>query len=393
MSFHVASSHARGDLAAIARSAGPKQLIGDARRLVVKIGSDLVVDWNGGSINRAWLETLVDDVARLRRLRCDVVLVSSGAVAMGRHTLGLHGDRLGVRERQAAAAAGQMGITRVYTELFAQQGISAAQVLLTPDDTARRHRNRNLRAMLTQLLSTGAIPVINENDAVTTGAAGFGDNDRLAARIAQMIVADVLVLLSNVNGFYTSDPKRSATATLIREVHEITPAMEHVAGGPSSPYSTGGMATKIAAARIAFATGCATVIADGRNAQPLLRIDRGEPCTWFLPSQAARSARKAAIASSFVPSGDLVVHRTATEEIRRGESLGVAGIWHLAGHFARGNVIVVRDQSGREFARGLTLCSSTELAKARQSMTAGAAEPADMARNVVIHSDDLVLTE
>ncbi|HWX36535.1 MAG TPA: glutamate 5-kinase [Steroidobacteraceae bacterium] len=368
--------------------------IGAARRLVVKIGSDLVVDWNTGSTRQAWLATLVRDIARLRRLRCDVVLVSSGAVAMGRHMLGLHGEKLRVRERQAAAAAGQMSITRAYTELFAWEGLSAAQVLLTPDDTALRHRSRNLRAMLTQLLSNGAIPIVNENDAVTTSATGFGDNDRLAARIAQIIVADVLVVLSNIDGLYTSDPMRSASATPIREVHEITSEIERMAGGSSSCYGSGGMTTKIAAARMAFAIGCAMVIADGRNAQPLSRIDNGEPCTWFLPPQAARIARKAAIASSFAPSGDLVVHLTAAEEIRRGRNLDVTGIRGFVGHFARGNVVAVRDLDGKEIARGLALCSSFELKEARRLTAAetGVA-PIDLARNLIVHSDDIVLTE
>lgn len=368
--------------------------VGAARRLVVKVGSDLVVDWNSGSIKQAWLATLVHDIARLRRRRCDVVLVSSGAVAMGRYTLSFHGEKLRVRERQAAAAAGQMGITRAYTELFARQGLSAAQVLLTPDDTAVRHRTRNLRAMLTQLLSTGAIPIINENEAVTTSAAGLGDNDRLAARIAQIIVADVLVLLSNIDGLYTSDPKRSASAILIRDVHEVTPEIERMARGSSSYYNSGGMATKVTAARMAFAIGCAMVIADGRNAQPLSRIDSGEPCTWFLPPQAARIARKAAIASSFAPSGDLVVHLIAAEEIRRGRNLDVTGIRGFVGHFARGNVIIVRDPNGKEIARGLALCSSLQLNEARQLIAAETgAEPLDLARNLIVHSDDLVLTE
>ena len=384
----------RGDDEMVACAVAATPSIGTARRLVVKVGSDLVVDWNSGSIKQPWLATLVHDIARLRRLRCEVVLVSSGAVAMGRHTLGLRGEKLGVRERQAAAAAGQMHITRAYTELFARQGLLAAQVLLTPDDTAVRHRNLNLRAMLMQLLSTGAIPIINENDAVTTGAAGFGDNDRLAARIAQIIAADVLVLLSNIDGLYTSDPKRSASANLMREIHEVTPEIERMAGSASSYLSAGGMATKVAAARMAFAIGCAMVIADGRNAQPLSRIDSGAPCTWFLPPQTARIARKAAIASSFAPSGDLVVNLTAADGIRRGQNLDVTGIRGFAGHFVRGNVIVVRDLNGKEIARGLTLCSSLELNEARQSMAAeSGVQPLDPARNLIIHSDDLVVTE
>jgi glutamate 5-kinase len=365
-----------------------------SRRLVVKIGSDLVVDRNSGSIRQDWLATLVRDIARLRRLRCDVVLVSSGAIAAGRHLLGLGDEALTMREQQAAAAAGQMAITRAYTEQFTRQGLAAAQILLTPDDTGLRHRNRNLRAMLTQLLSTGTIPIINENDAVTTGTAGFGDNDRLAARVAQILVADVLVLLSNIDGLYTSDPRRSADATPIREIYEITSDIERMAGGASSAYSRGGMVTKVSAARMAFTIGCKMVIADGRYAHPLSKIDGGDPCTWFLPSQAARVARKAAIASSFTPSGDLVLHHGAAEEIRLGRSLHLIAIDTFAGHFARGNVVVVRDTDGTEIARGMALYSSKELNETLRLLPMDNRMPApDAAYNLVVHSDDLVLSE
>ncbi|WP_164935264.1 glutamate 5-kinase [Bradyrhizobium zhanjiangense] len=269
----------------------PRRLA-SARRITVKIGSALILDQAGGAIREEWLDSLADDIARLRGRGQDVAVVSSGAVAIGRHALDLHQNTLSKTDRQAAAAVGQVQLARAYTETFARHRLTVAQILLTPDDTTERHRLANVSATLINLLNFQTIPVVNENDAITSCGASFGDNDRLAARTAQLIGSDILVLLSNVAGLYSADPYESSSTVLIREVHNVTPEIEQMAGGARPGYSAGGMISKLVAARMALASGCTMIIADGRDTHPLSAIDAGKPCTWFHPSPAAPIARK-----------------------------------------------------------------------------------------------------
>jgi glutamate 5-kinase len=250
-----------------------------ASRLIVKIGSALLVDEATGEIRRDWLAALVEDIARCRARGQEVLLVSSGAIAVGRRHLGLVGRALKLEEKQAAAATGQIRLAHAYLEALARHGISVAQILLTPDDTEERHRHLNARATLEQLLALGAVPVINENDTVATAEIRFGDNDRLAARVAQMISADTLVLLSDIDGLYTADPRHDAAARHLVEIRAITPETEAMAGHAPPGYSSGGMVTKLAAARIAMAAGCRMVIARGKALHPLATIEAGARVT------------------------------------------------------------------------------------------------------------------
>ncbi|MGB8205147.1 MAG: glutamate 5-kinase, partial [Candidatus Baltobacteraceae bacterium] len=269
-----------------------------ARRLIVKIGSALLVDAATGDIRRTWLAALVEDIALCRARGQEVLLVSSGAIAVGRRHLGLAGRTLKLEEKQAAAATGQIRLAHAYLEALGRHGIGVAQILLTPDDTEERHRHLNARATLEALLALGAVPVINENDTVATAEIRFGDNDRLAARVAQMISADTLVLLSDIDGLYTADPRRDPEAQHIAEVSAITPEIEAMAGQAPAGYSSGGMVTKLAAARIATAAGCRMAIARGKGLRPLAAIEAGARVTWFLPDSEPRTARKRWIAGA-----------------------------------------------------------------------------------------------
>ena len=247
-------------------------------------GSALLVDDASGDIRRSWLEALADDVARCVGRSQEVLLVSSGAIAVGRRHLGLLGAALRLEEKQAAAATGQIRLAHAYQEALARHGLTVAQILLTPEDTEERRRHLNARATLTQLLALKAIPVINENDTVATAEIRFGDNDRLAARVAQMVSADTLVLLSDIDGLYTADPRSDAKARHIPEVRELSADIEAMAGAAPPGMSSGGMVTKLAAARIAMTAGCRMVIAKGAALHPLTALESGARATWFVPS-------------------------------------------------------------------------------------------------------------
>jgi glutamate 5-kinase len=273
--------------------------LANAKRLIVKIGSALLVDEESGGIRRKWLDALADDVAALRERGADVILVSSGAIAVGRRHLGLETGALRLEEKQAAAATGQIRLAHAYQETLARHHITVAQILLTLGDTEERRRHLNARSTLSTLLKMGAVPVINENDTVATAEIRFGDNDRLAARVAAMISADTLVLLSDIDGLYTADPRKDKGATHIAEITEMTADIEAMAGEAPTGYSSGGMVTKLAAARIAMSAGCRMAIADGRRMNPLHAILDGGTCSWFLPP---RSRRPRASAGSRAPS-------------------------------------------------------------------------------------------
>jgi glutamate 5-kinase len=364
-----------------------------SRRLIVKIGSALLVDEASGNIRRSWLEALMEDLARCRARGQDVLIVSSGAIAVGRRHLGLTGTALKLEEKQAAAATGQIRLAHAYQEALARHGITVAQILLTPEDTEERRRHLNARATLNQLLALGAVPVINENDTVATAEIRFGDNDRLAARVAQMVSADTLVLLSDIDGLYTADPRKDAAARLIPEVRELTPEIEAMAGDALPGYSSGGMVTKLAAARIAMKAGCRMVIAKGNGLHPLAAVESGAAATWFIPSAEPLTARKSWIAGALNPMGVLIVDDGAAQALKRGKSLLPAGIAAIDGEFERGDAVIVRARGGGEAARGLTAYSSSDIRRiAGHKSGEIAAILGYRGRDEVIHRDDLVLT-
>jgi glutamate 5-kinase len=376
-----------------AKSEARSQSLADGRRLIVKIGSALLVDETSGNIRRAWLDALIADVARCRARGQAILIVSSGAIAVGRRHLGLTGRALKLEEKQAAAATGQIRLAHAYQEALAKHGITVAQILLTPDDTEERRRHLNARATLNQLLALGAVPVINENDTVATTEIRFGDNDRLAARVAQMVSADTLVLLSDIDGLYTADPRKDAAATLIPEVRELTPEIEAMAGAAPTGYSSGGMVTKLAAARIAMAAGCRMVIAMGKTMQPLTAIENGASATWFVPSAEPLTARKRWIAGALNPMGVLTVDDGAAAALHRGKSLLPAGVVAIEGSFERGDAVVIRSRSGSEVSRGLSAYASDEARRiAGHKSGEIAAILGYRGRDEMIHRDDLVLT-
>ena len=364
-----------------------------AKRLIVKIGSALLVDEESGGIRRKWLDALADDVAALRERGTDVILVSSGAIAVGRRHLGLATGTLRLEEKQASAATGQIRLAHAYQETLARHHITVAQILLTLGDTEERRRHLNARSTLNQLLKMGAVPVINENDTVATAEIRFGDNDRLAARVAAMISADTLVLLSDIDGLYTADPRKDKSATHIAEITEMTADIESMAGEAPTGYSSGGMVTKLAAARIAMSAGCRMAIADGRRMNPLQAILDGGTCSWFLPASEPKTARKRWIAGSLKPTGTLVVDAGALAALKSGRSLLPAGIIKVEGRFERGDAVVVADAEGNEVARGLVAYSARD---AKHIMGHKSREIADLlgyrGRDEMIHRDDLVLS-
>jgi glutamate 5-kinase len=364
-----------------------------SRRLVVKIGSSILVDEAKGQIRRDWLEALSDDVARLRKKGCEVVLVSSGAIRLGRAHLGLAAGPLRLEESQAAAATGQIRLAHAYQAALARHGITVAQVLLTLDDSEARRRYLNARQTMATLLGLGAVPVINENDTVATDEIRFGDNDRLGARVAEMISADTLVLLSDIDGLYTGDPRGDAGARHIPEIREITPEIEAMAGAAASALSNGGMVTKLTAGRIAMAAGCRMAIADGRPVGALGHLIDGKArCSWFLPDASPLSARKKWIRGSLKSAGVLVVDDGAVRALARGKSLLPAGVTGIDGEFRRGDVVDVKDRTGRTLARGLVAYAAED---ARRIAGRKSAEIEKLlgfrGRDEMVHRDDLVV--
>jgi glutamate 5-kinase len=375
-----------------AANAPARTPLGTARRVVVKVGSALLVDATTGRLNRTWLETLVEDVVRLRGAGREVILVSSGAIALGRRHLGLPKGPLRLEESQAAAAVGQIRLAHAYKELLEERDIPVAQVLLTLEDSEQRRRYLNARATLSQLLARGAVPVINENDTVATAEIRYGDNDRLAARVAQMVSADCLVLLSDIDGLYTADPNRNPGAEFIPVVNSITPEIEAMGGGSASDVGRGGMATKIAAAKIAVAAGCHMCISAGAHLHPVRRIEQGARCTWFVPTETPVAARKQWIAGTLKPAGALVIDDGALRALESGKSLLPAGVTRLAGRFDRGDTVSVVTQSGREVARGISAYSDADAARIIGRRTAEIEGILGFrGRDELVHRDDLVL--
>ena len=364
----------------------------DFRRIVVKVGSSLLVDSGAGKLKRNWLDSLAADLAGLHRERRDVLVVSSGAIALGRAVLKLPAGALKLEDSQAAAAVGQIALARAWSEALGAHDMTAGQVLVTLTDTEERRRYLNARSTIAKLLEWHCVPVINENDTVATSEIRYGDNDRLAARVATMMSADLLVLLSDVDGLYDKPPVQGADATLVPVVARITPEIEAMAGVSNSALARGGMVTKIEAAKIATTAGTHLVIAAGYASNPLQAIAKGAPCSWFLTPANPVTARKKWIAGSLEPRGALTIDAGAVRALRSGKSLLPAGVIKVEGVFERGDAVLVRGPDGAEVGRGLIAydAGDAETIKGRSS--------ADVllilgytGRTEMIHRDDLVL--
>ncbi len=376
----------------VSNNAMTEQLTG-AARLVVKIGSALLVDDKTGTIRRTWLEALADDLHVLRETGTEILVVSSGAIAVGRHHLGLTQKTIRLEEKQAAAASGQIQLAHAYQEALARHDISVAQILLTLSDTEERRRHLNARSTIAQLLTLGAVPVVNENDTVATTEIRFGDNDRLAARVAAMISADTLILLSDIDGLYEHDPRQDSNAKHIAQIDEINPQIEAMAGKAPTGYSSGGMETKIQAAKVATAAGCRMAIMNGIDANPLRRLSEGARCTWFMPSTSPLTARKRWIVGSLNPVGKIIVDAGAERALKQGKSLLPAGVIRIQGTFERGDAVIVRAANGNEIARGLSAYSNIDAARIAGRKSVKIAEILGYrGRDELIHRDDLVLT-
>jgi glutamate 5-kinase len=367
---------------------------GSAKRIVIKIGSSLLADTETGALNREWLVSLIADVAALKAQGKQIILVSSGAIALGRRTLKLPSGPLKLEENQAAASVGQISLAHAYEETFKAAGLVAAQILLTLGDTEERRRYLNARSTMETLLGIGAVPVVNENDTVATSEIRYGDNDRLAARVASMMSADCLILLSDVDGLYTSAPGSDDAGELLSEVKAITPDIEAMAGDTGTELSRGGMVTKIEAAKIAVAAGTDMVIASGKVMHPMARFTDGGACTWFLAGSNPNASRKRWIAGALEPRGVIVIDAGAVTALKAGKSLLPAGIARIEGEFDRGDAVIIQDASGAELGRGLSAYSHQD---AQAIMGHKSREISELlgyrGRDELIHRDDMALNQ
>jgi glutamate 5-kinase len=366
----------------------------DFKRIVIKVGSSLLVDSAAGRQKRDWLEALADDLRALHERGADVLVVSSGAIALGRSVLHLAPGPLKLEDSQAAAAVGQIALSRIWAEALAARNLTAGQILVTLGDTEERRRYLNARATLARLLALRAVPIINENDTVATSEIRYGDNDRLAARVATMASADLLILLSDIDGLYSAPPAEDPTARFIPLVARIDAAVEAMAGGAASQFSRGGMRTKIEAAKIATAGGTHMVIADGRVAHPVARIAAGGRCTWFTTASNPITARKIWIAGAIEPRGLVTVDAGAVAALGRGASLLPAGVTRVLGDFVRGDCIRIEDPQGREIGRGLIAYDSSHAAEIAGRNSREIESVLGLSgRAEMIHRDDMVLRE
>ena len=366
--------------------------LADFRRIVVKVGSSLLVDSGAGRIKEAWLASLAEDIAKLHKGKRDIIVVSSGAIALGRAVLKLPKGPLKLEDSQAAAAVGQIALARTWAEVLGKHGITAGQVLVTLTDTEERRRYLNARSTIAKLLEWRSVPVINENDTVATSEIRYGDNDRLAARVATMASADLLVLLSDVDGLYDAPPAGNAKAKHIALVPRITAEIEAMAGVSGSELSRGGMVTKIEAGKIATGAGTHMIIASGHVENPLASIDAGARVTWFLTPANPVTARKKWIAGSLEPKGTLTIDAGAVAALRRGKSLLPAGVIRVDGTFGRGDAVVIRDPDGAEIARGLVAYDAEDAAKIiRKSSSDIMLILGIEGRSEMVHRDDMVM--
>lgn len=361
------------------------------RRIVIKVGSSLLVE-RGGVLKREWLAALATDIATLHAQGSDILVVSSGAIALGRGVLGFRKPVLELEEAQAAAAVGQIALARAWAEGLAAHRITAAQILLTLGDTEERRRYLNARATLGTLLNHRSVPVINENDTVATNEIRYGDNDRLAARVGTMASADCVVLLSDIDGLFTAPPAKDPKAAFVPLVPRITAKIEAMAGGAASELSRGGMMTKIEAAKIATAGGATLLIANGTRMNPLGAVMAGARCTWFLTPSTPVTARKRWISGTLEPRGMLVIDDGAARALRAGKSLLPAGVARVEGAFARGDCVLVRGLDGGELARGLVAYDAADAVKIAGRATRDIETILGyLGRKEMIHRDDLAL--
>jgi glutamate 5-kinase len=366
--------------------------LADFRRIVVKVGSSLLVDAKAGRLNETWLASLAADLAGLHGGKRDLLVVSSGAIALGRTVLKLPAGPLELEDSQAAAAVGQIALARTWTEALSRHGITAGQILVTLGDTEERRRYLNARSTIDKLLEWRAVPVINENDTVATSEIRYGDNDRLAARVATMVSADLVVLLSDVDGLYDAPPGTTASARHISRVERITPEVEAMAGAAGSGLSRGGMQTKIEAAKIATGAGTHMVIASGHIEHPLDAIAKGARCTWFIAAGNPVTARKKWIVGSLEPRGTLFIDAGAVAALRRGNSLLPVGVARIEGDFARGDAVIIRGPDGTEVGRGLCAYDVGDAQKIRGRSSADIdAILGFSGRAEMIHRDNLVV--
>lgn len=364
----------------------------NAGRIVVKIGSALLTDDTTGAVKLDWLASLLYDIKLLKEEGRDVVLVSSGAVAVGRKALGLSPGDLVLERAQAAAAVGQIGLAHAYQELARQRGLTAAQILLTLGDTEERRRYLNARETLETLLDLDALPVVNENDTVATNEIRYGDNDRLSARVASMVSADCLVLLSDVDGLYTAPPSDDPDAKRLDVITDITPDIEAMAGDAGTALSKGGMKTKVEAARVARGAGCHMIITSGKVLHPLRAIARGAPCTWFLAPSDPVTAKKSWISGQLEPKGIVTIDDGAYKALTKGKSLLPAGVTEVTGDFDRGDAVIIKNGDGQELGRGLIAYAYGDAKQICGQQSSAISEILGFeGRAELIHRDDMAL--
>jgi glutamate 5-kinase len=375
-------------------SASQNHFFDDAKIIVIKVGSSLLVDEDQNAINTAWLSGIATDIARLKAAGKDVVVVSSGAIALGRRLLKINHNKLKLQEKQAAAATGQVLLAHAWMDALGAHQVQTAQILLSPDDTETRRRHLNARTTMMALLQLNAVPVVNENDTVATAEIRFGDNDRLAARVAAMIGADALVLLSDVDGLYTANPNGDNCATHIGEIAQITPDIMAMAGPANAAYASGGMVTKLEAARIATSAGCQMIICNGQSPAPLSRLEAGAKCTIFAATLSPHTARKQWIAGALTPKGTIRIDDGAARALRAGRSLLPAGVIAVNGQFERGDLIEIEDHAGLVIGHGLSSYGHKD-AMAIRGHKSNEIESVlgYRERDEMIHADNLVMSD
>jgi len=360
------------------------------KKIVIKIGSSILIDEKGRP-KKKWLQKFGEDIKDLLKKKKQIVIVSSGAIAMGCEYLKIEKNVLKVDKSQAVASIGQIELMNFYKKTFDKKKIKISQILLTLDDTERRRRSINARRTIDNLLTMGIVPIVNENDTTATTEIKYGDNDRLAARVSQIISADCLILLSDVDGLYNDNPKKNKETKLIKTVKEIDKNIIKYATRAENLYGSGGMKTKIDAAKICQLSGCYMAIANGNYENPIKKILESEKCTWFLPRISKLDARKQWIIGSVAPKGEVIIDLGAIKAINNGKSLLPAGVKKINGSFEKGDHILVKDQNNNECARGLTSFSSIEIEKIKGSHSSKIKNILGYSsREEVIHKDDLV---